>query len=457
MTSAPLRPLSLREELRKQLALAWPVSLASLGLMLMNAVDVAVVGRLGATSLAALAAGSLWSYAITVPFQFCLGALDPMIAQAVGAGDPRAAGRALRRGLSLAALLSLPAMALHGLAEPGLALLGQPAAALAPAATFCRAVALSLPATLAFAVLRSFLQAHGVVRPAAIVIVAANALNLALNLALVYGFGPVPALGVLGSGVATAICRYALVLGLAALTAPLLRAAWREGVEDAPIRPIFRLLWLGAPTGLQVGLEVWAFQSVAIMMGWLGERALAANSVLLSLSSLSFMMPLGVSAAISARVGNLIGAGAPWGRAAWTAVGIGASTMLGSAALYVAAPEALLAIYTDDASVLSLALTVMPVVAAFQVFDGVQIVSVGALRGAGDLRFPVLLTVFGYWLFGLPLAWHLGFRLELGAVGVWAGLAIGLGTMSGLLVLRLRHTVSRGGFRVSVEQGAPPV
>ena len=160
MSSSTPTPLSVREELRQQASLAWPVSLASLGLMMMSAVDVAVIGRLGAPSLAALAAGSMWSYGITIPFQFCLGALDPVISQAVGAGDAVAAGRALRRGLILAVLLSVPAMLLHGLARPGLALLGQPAAALDPAATFCATVAWGMPAYMAFAVLRSFLQAE---------------------------------------------------------------------------------------------------------------------------------------------------------------------------------------------------------------------------------------------------------------------------------------------------------
>lgn len=447
--------LSVRDELRRQLSLAWPVSLASLGSMLMGAVDMAVVGRLGASGLAALAAGNLWSYGITIPVQFCLGALDPLVSQAVGAQDRVGAGRALKRGLLLSLLLSLPAMALHALAPWGLRLLGQPETVIPEASAFAFALAASVPASLAFAVLRSFLQAHGVVRPAAIVIIVGNVLNLALNLLLVFGWGPVPAMGVLGSGIATSLGRYALVLGLAALAAPLLRASWREGRGAWEPGPVARLLWLGLPTGLQVGLEVWAFQSVGVMMGWLGEEALAANAVLLSLSSMSFMVPLGVSVAASARVGNLIGAGQRWGRAAWCAVALGAAAMVCSALVYLSVPGPLLAVYTDDPAVLALALTVMPVVGAFQVFDGVQITSVGALRGAGDLRFPVLLTVLGYWLFGLPLAYYLGFRQELGPVGVWGGLAIGLGAMSVLLVLRLRRTIRVGGYRVQVEAAAP--
>ena len=223
MSSSAPTPLNVRDELRQQASLAWPVSLASLGLMMMSAVDVAVIGRLGAPSLAALAAGSMWSYGITIPFQFCLGALDPVISQAVGAGDAVAAGRALRRGLILAVLLSVPAMLLHGLARPGLALLGQPAAALDPAATFCATVAWGMPAYMAFAVLRSFLQAHGIVRPAALVIVAGNVLNLLLNLGLVYGGGAIPPLGVFGSGLATAICR---ATPAASAPAPASCACW---------------------------------------------------------------------------------------------------------------------------------------------------------------------------------------------------------------------------------------
>ena len=125
--------------------------------------------------------------------------------------------------------------------------------------------------------------------------------------------------------------------------------------------------------------------------------------------------------------------------------------MVGSALLFLGLPEPLVRLYTDDPAVIAVALSVLPVVSAFQIFDGVQIVSVGALRGAGDLRFPVVLTILGYWLFGLPLAYHLGFQRGFGPVGVWGGIAIGLGAMASLLMLRLRWTIARGGQRVTLE------
>lgn len=446
---------SVRDELKRVAGLAWPVSLGGLGLVLMGAVDVAVVGRLGEQPLAALASANLWCYAILIPTQFALSALDPVVAQAVGAGDREAAGKALLRGLVLAALLSVPAIVAQRMAGAGLALLGQPTELLPMAQRWCEVTAWSTPAQLGFHVLRAWLQAHGVVRPATLVIALANVLNLVLNIGLVFGLFGLPRLEVLGSAVATNAARVAMALGLALATAGLLR----EGLPRLPgafaVRPTLRLLWLGMPGAVQMALEVWAFQMASLMMGWLGPTALAANAIVLNLSSLSFMVPVGIAAAGSARVGNLLGARQPWALAAWTAVGLGAGVMLISAALFGGLPGPLVRVYTDDPAVIATAVAILPVAAAFQIFDGTQVSCLGVLRGAGDLRVPALTALVGYWALGLPMAWFLAFRLDWGPRGVWTGLALGLASVSALLVWRLRRIVARGGERLHLE-AAPP-
>lgn len=448
-TEAP----TLRAELTTLAGLAWPVSLGGLGLLAMGAVDVAVVGRLGSRPLAALAAGNLWSYGVLVPLQFMLAGLDPLVAQAAGAGDRRAVGLGLTRGLLGAALLSVPGVLLMRQASFFLALLGQPAELLPLAQRWCEISAWTAPALLIFQVLRTWLQALGILRPITVVVMLANVLNLALNLGLVLGWWGMPALGVAGSALATGLSRLAILAGLLYAGRETLGSLWPRGGGAWALRPTLEVLWLGAPAAAQVGLEVWAFQTCALMMGWIGETALAANAVVLNLSSLSFMVPLGISTAAAVRVGNLIGAELPWRRAAWSAVGLGAGVMLGFAALFLALPGPLAAVFTEDPAVAALAVSLLPLVAAFQAFDGTQVTCIGALRGAGDLRIPALTALIAYWAVGLPLGWLLGFRLGWGPTGIWSGLALGLATAACLLLLRLVRTTRRGGARLRV--GAP--
>ncbi len=449
--SSTVAASSAREELGRVASLAWPVSLGGLGMVLMGAVDVAVVGQLGEQPLAALASGNLWCFGILIPTQFALSALDPVVAQAEGAGDKEGSGRALVRGLFLAMALSVPAILIQRQAGAGLSLLGQPETILPLAQRWCEISAWSTPFHLGFAVLRSWLQAQGIVRPATVIILLATALNLLLNLGLVLGWFGMPALGALGSAHATNGARVAMVLGLVLVCWGALRAGWPRTKGALAPGPTLRLLVLGLPGAAQMALEVWAFQCAAIMMGWIDETALAANAIVLNLASLSFMVPLGVSAAGSARVGNLLGARLPWARAAWCTVGLGASVMVIFAMVFVFIPGPLVAIYTRAPEVTAVALSLLPVVAAFQVFDGTQVSCLGALRGAGDLQVPALTALVGYWGLGLPMAWWMAFRLGWGPPGVWGGLAIGLGVVAALLVWRLRRIIRQGGQRLTLD------
>ena len=195
-------------------------------------------------------------------------------------------------------------------------------------------------------------------------------------------------------------------------------------------------------------MEAWAFNAATFLAGRLGALPVAAHAVVMNLAALAFMVPLGVGSAAATRVGNLLGAGAPWARAGWAAVGLGAGLMGLSAALFAGLPEALVGLYTRDEGVIELAAGMLVIAAVFQVFDGIQVVSFGVLRGAGDVRLPALANVVGYWVIGLPVGAWLAYRTAWGARGIWIGLTLGLASVATLLLVRLAQTARRGGSRV---------
>jgi MATE family multidrug resistance protein len=232
------------------------------------------------------------------------------------------------------------------------------------------------------------------------------------------------------------------------LSRDILREWWPKGgwVAEEEWTAMGRLFRLGFPVGLQQGLEVWGFSAAGIMVGWQGESALAAHTLCLNLASISFMIPLGIGIAAGTRVGNLLGAGKPWGVAAWTAVAMGLGVMSISGFFFSTFPAQILGLYRPEAAVLAVGVSILPIAGAFQLFDGVQAVSFGVLRGAGDMRMPALANVIGYYCVGLPLGWYLS--QSMGARGIWMGLTLSLATVAILLVFRIRWTLSKGGFRL---------
>jgi MATE family multidrug resistance protein len=209
---------------------------------------------------------------------------------------------------------------------------------------------------------------------------------------------------------------------------------WSRAAFSA--REIRKILALGLPVGVQTSLEVWAFSGAALIAGRLGAAALAAHSIVLNMASLSFMMPLGVSLAAVTRVGNLLGARRPEDaqRAAWVAIALGAGVMTLSAVGFVALRQWLPRLYTHDAEVIALCAAILPIAAAFQIFDGAQVAGCGVLRGMGRTRPAALFNLISYWLLGLPLGAWLGLRAGFGLAGIWWGLCIGLACVAALLI-----------------------
>ncbi len=426
------------DELRKLLRLAAPIAFTQAGYALMGLVDTAVVGRLGAGPLGAIGLANGLFFALAVMGLGAMLGLDPLFAQALGARDDQRARELIWQGLWLSALVTL-ALALPIAALP---LLLEPSGIAPDVARDARLFLwLRLPGLwpmLAFAALRSYLQAREQLRALIVATVLANVANLCLDVVLVFGKLGLPALGAPGSGLATSICSL-LQFGILAF-------AVRPGARQAPkARDLRKALSVGIPVGLQMGAEVGVFALVGLFAGRLGAESLAAHQVAISLASFTFCAAVGVGMAGTVRVGWAVGArDTPAARrSGLTAFAGGAGIMTLSALCFWLAPGALARMLSDQPEVISASVPLLGVCAVFQLSDGIQGVGAGVLRGAGDTRFAFLANVIGHYFIGLPVAIALGLWLGRGVIGLWWGLCAGLTAVAIALLTRFVRISSR--------------
>jgi MATE family multidrug resistance protein len=441
------------------LALGLPVAGTQVSTMLIGVVDAIMVGHVSVDAMAAAALANVWIWATFMFAQGMLMGLDPVVAQAHGAGDGERAGRALHSGVAMALVLSV-ALGLLWLATERILLLSGQDPELARGAHLYTIVQIpSIPFFLVYTALRQYLQGREYMRPALFVILGANVLNVLFGWSLIFGHLGSPALGLVGAGIAACLTRVVSGVGLVALVAGfgLHRGAWvpfgRGSLRASDLREVVAF---GIPIAIQVSLESWAFSGAALLVGHLGSTALAAHTIALNLASLSFMMPLGISQGAATRVGNLLGAGQPAAaqRAAWVSLALGAGVMALAALAFVAFREGLPRLYTPDGAVIAACAAILPIAAAFQIFDGTQAVGCGILRGMGRVRPAVAFNLIGYWLIGLPLGGWLALRGGHGLAGLWWGLALGLALVATSLVL---FVALRGpGIQPRGEVGADP-
>ncbi len=417
--------------------------------MLTGTVDVMMLGRVSEVALAAGALGHVVAMGHLILGMALLLALDPLIAQAWGAGDEQRVANVFLRGLVVSLAVTVPVTGSMLWFASNLDLLGQSDELLNPAGQYLIAL---LPGNLAFliyGVLRSTLQSMRVVRPAVEAIVVANVFNVFANLALVFGYFGFPALGVSGSALATSLSRWVLVVSLLFFgRRRLFPLARRFQLAAVHMRGLVQVLVIGCPIALHVGIEYLVFSVVALIMGSLGAVPMAAHQIAINLASLSFMVPLGIGQAASTVVGNAIGREAVGEArvAAGLALASGSTVMLAFAVLFATLPQLLAGLYTTEPEVIALAAGLIPIAAIFQLGDGVQAVASGVLRGLADTRVPALLAFVGFWVIGLPLGWWLTFRRGMGPEGLWWGLTVGLSIVAILLALRIR-TRFRGTVR----------
>jgi MATE family multidrug resistance protein len=383
-------------------------------------------------------------------------ALDPVIAQAVGAKDDEAISRALQRGLVLSLALTVFTCATFIPVRWVLTVLAQPSDVVPDAATYVRVAIPGVFPFYAFVVFRQSMQAMARIAPVLWTVLAGNLLNAGLNWIFIYGNLGSPPLGVAGSSLATSVSRWVMAILLLVLSGKEVYGRltpWRK--ETGAIQPLLRMLHLGLPIGVQYLLEYGAFAAAALLMGVLGTMQMAAHQIAINLASFTFMVPLGVSTATAVMVGHAIGAGdeARARRAAVAGIVVGTSFMCASAIVFRVFPGALARAYTGDARVVLLAATLIPIAGVFQVFDGIQAVAAGVLRGIGDTHAPAIINVVGFWLIGLPVSWLLAFRLGGGAVGLWWGIVVGLAAVALILLGRVRVRLARSMRRIVIDDG----
>jgi MATE family multidrug resistance protein len=424
--------------------LALPIVLTQLTMMSLGVVDLWMVGRVdeaAVQAVAAVALGNVWKIGTAMVAMGLILGIDPFVSQAHGAHDQVGLARAFQRGLVIALAASVPVAVAWLYTGEVLLAFGQDPAIVAVAHRYLLVQVPSIPCFLVFAAQRQYLQGRGILLPTLWVALAANLLNAGLNWVLIYGHLGFPALGAVGSGVTTGVVQLLLPLMMYALmrAGSLQEGAWvpwsRAAVDP---RALGAVLKIGVPVGLHLGAEIWGFQIVALWAGWLGRSELAANTIVLNMASLSFMVPLGIGLAAVTRVGNLVGAGRERDAqtASWSALALGAAVMASFALAFVGLRDVLPRLYLDPgaspeaARTFAFATAILPIAAAFQLFDGTQVVAAGVLRGMGTVKPTALANLAGYYAIGLPLGWWLTFRRGAGLPGLWWGLAAGLAVVA---------------------------
>lgn len=451
--------------------LAVPLAAAQLGQSIISLTDTAIVGRASAEDLAGVALGN--SIFFTV-FVLCMGAvigIEPLVSQAVGAGDHGRARRAMRQGVWLSALVTVPGTLLVLVVLFALPHFGIDPSVISPTRGYVLGRLPGLFPALAFIALRGFLQGHNVTRPAVLATLAAIVINALADLLLVFGDDGLvraglpavglPALGGVGAGIASAIVSY---VQAALLAEPVRRVGREEGAAFAFSRwrealargdEVRRMLRVGMPMGLQFAFEVAFFSSVSFLMGRMGALLLAAHQVALTIASAPFHACLGIGSATSVVVGQRIGAGDQRGalHAGVTGIGLGFLVMTTTGLCFLLFPSLVVRAFTDDAGVIEIGTVLLRIAGFFALSDGVQAVASGALRGAGDTLAPFVIHLCAHWVIGMPCALTFAFVWDGGAAGLWWGLTTGLTVSAVALTIRFSRKARRG--YVALESSAP--
>ena len=424
------------------LRLALPLIIAEIGWMSMGIVDTIMVGRLpdSAVAIGATGLGQSLYHSIAIFGGGLLLGLDTFVSQAYGRKDLNDARLSLVNGLFLAGALT-PILMLIVLCWPPLMQhFGISAELVDPMRPFLRALNWGTLPLLAYFALRRYLQAVNVVIPIMFALISANIVNLVGDWALIYGHLGLPAMGITGSGWATCVARIymagVLVVTLLWVESKRTLPRW-TGEVRVDLRRVAALLRLGTPAATQIFLEIGAFSAATALIARLGPVPLSGHEIALNCAALSFMVPLGISSAAAVRVGQQLGRKDPEGarRAGWSAIILGAGFMTCSGLVFVSIPLWISRLFSPDPVVIRTGARLLLVAAAFQLFDGLQTVATGALRGSGDTKTPMLANFVAYWLIGLPVGYFLCFKLGWGAVGIWIGLCGGLMMIGSALLL----------------------
>jgi MATE family multidrug resistance protein len=433
------RLLELKDELKPMARLAGPVVAAELGWSFMGTVDTLMVGRVSAEAIGAVSLGTALYLAVAIFGMGLLLGLDTVVSQAFGAGRLDDCHRSLVHGVYLSLILTPILSGIILLSIPMLPSWGLNQDVILLTVPYLKALVWSTLPLLLYTTFRRYLQGMGLVKPVMVALVTANLVNVLVNWILIFGNLGAPAMGAEGAGWATCLSRTYMAAFLIAY-ALYYEYVHRTGLSKTPLAldpgRLRRLLALGFPAAAQIGLELGAFATGTALAAKLDSVSLAAHQIALTAAAFTFMVPLGLSSAGAVRVGHAIGRNDPRGaaRAGWTALLFGTAFMACSAIAFQVFPSAILEAFTTDPAVISLGVSLLFIAAYFQLADGLQVVSTGILRGAGDTSTSMTVNLIGHWLIGIPVGYTLCFPLGWGVMGLWVGFLVGLVSV-GLILL----------------------
>jgi multidrug resistance protein, MATE family len=443
-TPEPVAPSPGERHLYPILALALPLIGGHLAQFAVGLTDTVMIGWYGVAELAALVLANSYHFTIFIMGSGFAWAVMPLVAAAAGTADDRQVRRVTRMGLWISILFGGAAMPLYLWSGPILIALGQEPQVAADAQGYLRIIAIGLIPSLLVMVLKSYLAALGRTQVVFWVMLGMAVLNALLNWALIFGNWGAPELGIRGAAIASVILQIAGLVALILYTRvatpdyALFQRFWRSD-SDALAR-VFRLGW---PIGLTNLAEIGLFSASVFMMGWVGTTALAAHGIALSLASATFMLHLGLSNAATIRAGRAFGRRDErhLRDGALTIIVLSFAIALLTVAAFVTFPEPLVRLFLDTADpaapeIVALGATLLALAALFQLADGAQVMALGLLRGVQDTRVPMIIAGLSYWAVGIPTSYVLGFPMDWGATGIWAGLVLGLVLAGALLMVR---------------------
>lgn len=428
----------------KTLSLAFPVIIGQLGFMMMGVVDSVMVGRIGAVPLAASALGHGLTFLVFIIGLGSSIAVTPLVAILVGAKKFEDCGVYFRQSLIINLFLSVILFFAAYASSFFVNIIDQPEEVVPLAESYIRILAFSAFPLMIFQSYKQFIEGLSIMRPAMLITVAANLVNVFANWVFIYGNLGLPALGLDGAGIATIASRLFMAL---AIMMYVIKSKHFTAFDvtlkfkGLNIPVIKKILSLGLPSGLQYFFEMGAFVFAVVMIGWIGANEQAAHQIAINLASISFMVAIGISHAGSIRVGNAVGQqNIPEIRkSGFIASFLGGSFMMIAGIIFISFNTYLPSLYIDDSNVIEIASVLLIIAAFFQIADGVQAVGIGILRGLTDVKGPTIITFTAYWIIGLPTGYVLGFIYNLGVEGVWIGLSSGLFFSATFLTLRFNY------------------
>jgi len=441
------------KEFRYNLQLSFPVMLGMLGHTFVAFADNVMVGQLGTAELAAVSLGNSFIFiAMSLGIGFTT-AITPLVAEADSSNNMSSGKKAFKHGLLLSSILSVILFLIILLSKPLLNIMDQPEEVVELAIPYLDIVALSLIPLIVFQALKQFSDGLSNTKYPMYATILANVINIILNYLLIFGSFGFPKLGIVGAAIGTLISRIIMVYFLWMIFKS--RSKFKAYITNLNFRKIektisIKLFNLGFPSALQMFFEVGIFTAAIWLSGVLGKNPQAANQIALNLSSMTFMVGIGLSVAAMVRIGNQKGLNdfITLRRIAFSIFFLTLLIEIIFATFFLVFREWLPTLYLDqydltnfkdNSEVILLASKLLLVAAFFQIFDGLQVVILGALRGLQDVKIPALITFISYWIVGFPICYYLGLYTNLKSVGIWIGLFTGLFVASILLYIRFNY------------------